>query len=87
MERDESPREYDYISGVTRTLRGGHTVSLLTEVGPGSASAAVKGCKVNCTRGVCLTEGLACVSTAGHVVTVDKIGRAVVGVFLFLNEK
>lgn len=83
MERDESPREYDYIFGVTRTLRGVHTVSLLTEVGPRSASAAIKGRKVNCTRGVCLAEGLACASTAGHVVTVDKIGRAVVGVFLF----
>lgn len=83
MELDELPREYDYISGVTRTLRGGHALSLLTEVGPMSASAAVNGHEVNHTRLVCLTERLARASTAGNVVTVDKIGRAVGGVFLF----
>lgn len=83
MDLGESSREHNYISGVARTLRGGHTLSLLAEVGPMSASAAVNGCEVNGTRWVCLTEGLARASTAGHVVIVDEIGRAVVGVFLF----
>lgn len=60
-----------------------HTLPPLTEVGPTRASTAVNGREVNYTRRVCLTEGLACASTAGHAVTVDKIGRAVVGVFFF----
>lgn len=83
MELDELSREYDYVSGVTRTLRGGHTLSLLTEVGAKSASAAVNRREVNHTRWVRLTERLARARTAGHAVTVDPIGRAVVGVFLF----
>lgn len=83
MELDESPREYDYISRVARALRNVYTLSLLTEVGPMGASAAIHGRELNDTRWVCLTQGLACASTAGHVVTVDKIGRAVLGVFLF----
>lgn len=83
MDLDNSPWENDNFSGVTRALRGWHTLSLLTEVGPTSASTAVDGCEGDCTCWVCLTEGLACACTVGHLVAVDKIGRAVVCVFLF----
>lgn len=83
MDLGESPWENDKFSGVTRTLGGWYTLSLLTEVGPISASTAVDGCEVDCTCWVCLTERLACACTVGHSVTVDKIGRAVVCVFLF----
>lgn len=84
MDLDEFPREHDNFFGVTRTLRGLHTLTFVTEVSPMSASAAVKGCDLNCTCRVCLTEGLARACTAGHLVIVDKIGRAV---FVFLFEK
>ena len=83
MELDELPRQYHHLSGVTRAQRGGHTLSVLTEVGPMRAPAAVNGRKLHGTRWVCLTEGLACASTAGQVVTVDQIGRAVVGIIFF----
>lgn len=83
MDLDDSPWEYDNFSGVTRTLRGRHTHSLLTEVGPLSASTAVDGCEGHCTCWVCLTEGLACAATVGHSVTIHKTQRAVVCVFLF----
>lgn len=83
MELGDLPREYDHISGVTRTMRGVHTLTLLTEVGPVGAAAAVYGREVNYTRAVCLTDGPARASAVGHVVTVDKIGRAIVGVFVF----
>lgn len=83
MQGGELPGKHHYISGVARTLRGGHTLSLLAEVGPMRASAAVHGREVNRARWVYLTDGLARASTAGHVVTVDEVGRAVGGVFLF----
>lgn len=84
MDLDEFPWEHDNFFGVTRALRGLHTLTFLTEVSPMIASTAINGCDVNCTCRVCLTEGPACACTAGHLVTVDKIGRAV---FVFLFEK